>query len=513
MSSGKRGPLLFGPRDFDATRLDQAVICDLQDMFNSMPIIKVARKSFLSMVLSENFTFSIPALGLVSNKAMEKIIESYWMPWLRAVYDWTKLLGICPYYFRKRGEHNIPVVPDMDLGYVSVRVNETTRDIEYTWTWNYRSGGSSRSYASSLSEDKNILWIITEDRPTINGAIRSQLASLLPTYRSLLILRQAQNVAASQRARPLHMIEHKPNPRSGDESHLVRYAADFGAAAGIGMARREATRDQQIRQQTTQMLRQVHQQYQRNLAQASGTRGSVLWSSTPVEELDEMDAGMPNRVVVMREGFSYREGAKPELVTDYYKAEMQFNLLASASMDLALELLTPTGSARSQNIQGAERFENERIREQTSFFATVLKNAIVIAYRKQFSEAMGNYNSWRISQLHGVAANVAMLYPELDVVVDLSSSTVTSDDDLRSMRDDGLITQETMGKHMFKNKNMPVEQMVTLEWPDNVPRERIVKQLANNNGPSSAVKRKKPNGNKKKDKKRGKKGGDDDDDE
>ena len=44
------------------------------------------------------------------------------------------------------------------------------------------------------------------------------------------------------------------------------------------------------------------------------------------------------------------------------------------------------------------------------------------------------------------------------------------------MHGDGLITKETMGMHVFKNKNLPAEQMVTLTWPDKVPREMLVKQ-------------------------------------
>ncbi len=65
--------------------------------------------------------------------------------------------------------------------------------------------------------------------------------------------------------------------------------------------------------------------------------------------------------------------------------------------------------------------------------------------------------------------------PELDVVVDLSGSTVTNYDDLRAMLYDGLITQETFGTTVFKQRNMPMEQMVNLKMPDNVDERRLFK--------------------------------------
>ena len=99
--------------------IDQEAMSDVLHMYRNVPAIRVARDTFLSMVLCGPFTVSIPKLGLKSDTDMNRMIERYWMPWLRSAYDWMKMYGVCPYYFvRPKGQdlHQIPKVPDVELG-------------------------------------------------------------------------------------------------------------------------------------------------------------------------------------------------------------------------------------------------------------------------------------------------------------------------------------------------------------------------------------------------------------
>lgn len=454
---------MFGGARLEEAPLDEDTILDLLDMYRSSPVIKLARKSFLSMTLSEPFTFSIPAMGIVSNAEMAKIIEAYWMPWLRVVYDWCQLIGICPYYFEDKGDHRIPIVPDIELGYITCIVEEKTHKVRYEWSWDH---------GTAIEVQKDMLWIITENRPTKDGVIRSPLVSLLPNYRSLLKLQKSQDIVVTQCARPVHVIEFTPNARTANDDNLTHMVADYGKAAGIGKARKEQVNNAVLRAKTAELYRAMQETNKAN--SMNTTVSATMWTDTDARLMEEMDAGFTNRLIVMRPDMKYGAAEKPTLVQDYYKAESQFNVMAAAIMDFSLELLTPTGSARSQNVEGAERFENERIKEQTSFFEGVLRSALIIAYRDSFVAGMDQARTWRVEKLGGDPNEVAFLFPELDVVIDLSSSTVTGYQELKEMHMDGLITKETMGKHAFKNKNMPLEQMVTLDWPDKVPKELLV---------------------------------------
>lgn len=454
--AGKNGEV---PLDGDAVR-------DLFEMYRNVPVLVVARKAFLSKVLAEPFTFSIPKLGITSTPEVGKVINAFWMPWLRQCFDWIKIVGVVPYMFVSQGDHMIPFIPDISLGYISVYVTDTNPPrIRYKW-----------HYTNSTKvgdEEKNMLWIITEGAPDANGNLRSALASLLPNYRSLLKLRNAQDIASTQAARPVHVIESNPSLRTATDDGLARLTADFDKAAGIGQARRERMQQAQLRVKQSELYRNLRENEMANRQRS--TVQQTMWTDTPQDVLEEMDAGFSNRVVALGEHYKYTTAARPQLVADYNKAESQFNLMASAVMDFALELLTPTGSSRSQNIKGAEQYENERIREQSTFFESILQPAIVIAYRKEFQRVMDDARHWRISRLGGDPNNVSYLYPELDVVVDLSNTTVTGDEEMRSYWMDGIISKETYAKHVLRNKNVPLELMQLSMWPDQYPKELLVK--------------------------------------
>ena len=454
-----------GAGNVNESMLNIDTLRDLLDMFNSMPIFDVASRSFLSMVLGEAFTFSIPAIGLVSSPEINKIIQAHWMPWLRSVYYTCKLLGICPYYFEKTvdGLHQIPVVPDLDMGYITVTVTEKHK-IEYRFYWNH---------GIQPELEKNMLWIQTENRPTISGELRSPLVKLLPNYRSLRKLQRAQDIAATQAAKPVHVMEFVPTARMGTDDNLAHLQADFGGAAGITKARRDAMREHEIRVRTSNLYRSMREAQEQNLQQS--TTQQTLWTDAPQDLLEEMDAGFANRVVALREGYKYTQAAKPTLVADYYAAEKEFNVIAASLMDFALELLQATSSSRVQNVEGAARFENDRVKEQTAFFTNIIRSALVIAYRDQFVQVMEDARNWRITRLHGDPANVAYLFPELDVQVDMTTSSVASYDELRDMLYDGIMTQKDFASHAYRAKNLPIEQMVTRAWPDNVPKERLVR--------------------------------------
>lgn len=105
-SSFFRGP---NPRAGDdmETLLDRATVKDLLDIYNR-PAVRASRNALLSMVLPGPFYFSIPKLGVYNNEEMRQLINLYWMPWARALWDGLRLFGVCPYYFVKRGDHLIP---------------------------------------------------------------------------------------------------------------------------------------------------------------------------------------------------------------------------------------------------------------------------------------------------------------------------------------------------------------------------------------------------------------------
>lgn len=440
--------------------LDRAAVKDLLEIYNR-PAIRAARNALLSMVLPGPFYFSIPKLGVYNNEEMRQLIDLYWMPWARQLWDGCRLFGVCPYFFVKRGDHMIPQVPDFTLGTMAVLTNTKTREVSYKWYDTQQQDAA-----------KDIRWAVTEFAPTADGTIRSACACLLPDYRSLVKIRHAQDVVVTQRAHPPHIIEMVPDPKAGQDQDLMYMRADYGKAAGIGQQRLEEARQAETRQRTAALKQALRATQAANLQAATVQR--TVWTDTPEAVLDEMDAGFGNRVVVLKEHLRYKESTKPDLVADYEKAAKAFDALAAALMDSNVEFFTPSGGSNARAHQGQliTRFTNARIREQSQFLERHIHAAIIYAYRTQFRDVMEKAFTWRTRNKD--ADEVIMLYPELDVRIHMPSSSTVSYEELQAMRVDGLVTQETMTRYLAQDKNMPVEDFVTLKYPDNVPEEMLL---------------------------------------
>src|SRR6185437_15766052 len=147
--------------DVEETVIDMQALTDVVRMFYSMPALQIACDAFLSMCLCGPFTFSIPRMGLRNTPDMERIIERHWMTWQRAIFLWSKLVGLCPYYLERHGEHTVPVVPDMELGEISVLVNKQ-HHLEYRWRWTH---GVYAMAGPANEGERNMYWVITDYAP------------------------------------------------------------------------------------------------------------------------------------------------------------------------------------------------------------------------------------------------------------------------------------------------------------------------------------------------------------
>jgi hypothetical protein len=186
-----------------------------------------------------------------------------------------------------------------------------------------------------------------------------------------------------------------------------------------------------------------------------------------------MNAGFDNRVVVLRKDFAYREATRPDLVADYAKAMHDFDIMAAAVVDSNIEFFTPSGgvNARAHQGQMIDRFTHVRIREHTHWLERVTRVALVRAYYDQFRQTMDSARTYRLSRRRDRDEDIPILYPEFHVELKMPSTSVVGFQELEQMRLAGLITQETMARYQAQAKNMPMEDMVTLQWPDNMPRE------------------------------------------
>jgi hypothetical protein len=473
----------FGPARSNEVQLDPATMSDVIHMFRNVAVIKVARDAFLAMVLCGPFNFSIPRLHMVQTPDITMIIQRYWMPWLRNVYDWLRMFGICPYYFKRanrRSNHQIPIVPDIEKGYITVSVDDS-HDTKYRWYW---------SHGTTVKEDKRMLWVTRDDAPPITGEIISPLSSLLTRYRSLLVLQESQDDAATQAAHPPHLFEYHPPKSASGQDDLTHMTAQFGEkAAGVLRARKDQMKAREMQVRSKELFNQLQNTFMRNRrVDPAVERGRLLWTDTPEDVVKRHNPALYERGVALPADYKAATVTKPTLVADLGKAIASFNLEAAAAMNFPLEMIQPTGSARAQNIQGSIRFINEAIKEWLTFFTSVAHSALIVAYKDQFDRLFDDAHKTAINRQGGDPWDIAQMFPLLDVKVNMQCTPLMSYEDLSQLHMDGLMSKETKAKHAFHLYGLPMHEISISDWPDRVPRDMLVKPTtttANNNSDSS----------------------------
>jgi len=444
---------MFGlkPNQREEAPLDPDAVSDIFEMFHGTPAIKVARDAFLSMVICAPFTFEIKRMALRSNAAMTMVIERYWMPWQRALYDWTKMLGVCPYYIKMAGEHPVPVVPQWGAGRITVH-ETAAHEIQYRWYWNGKE-----------KHDTRMLWEPTDWAPTLGGCVISGVASLLSQYRTIRILQQSLESAATQNAHLTHVLEYHPSGATAANDNLTQLVAQFGErASGQSKARQEQAREHQIRMRTMELMKQTQASNSAN----PFSRKRFLMTEADGEAEDRADAGFANRVIPLRPDFRYVAPARASVVAELDRHRKEFDTMAAAVMDFALELIQPTGSSRTQNVKGSERFENERIKQALAFFTGATKRALIVAYHKQFDRAFKEATEWQIaSRRGGDPYAIVQMYPELDVEVFMSCTPIMKFDTLAQVYGHGLMGQQKFAEHAFHMFSLPLDDIELHEPP------------------------------------------------
>jgi hypothetical protein len=430
----------------DEVSLDRCVLADLFEIYNQTPAIKVAREAFLSMTICAPFTFSIARMALRSNNAMSLVIERHWMPWQRTVFDWVKMLGLCPYYIRRAGDHPVPVVPPWGSGRIAV-VFTKTREVQYRWYWEDKMTGPASTH------DSRMLWVTTDYAPTIEGCVVSPVGSLLSQYRTIRVLQNALESAATQNAHLTHVLEYHPSAATATNDNLTQLMANFGErATGQSRARQEQAREQQIRTRTAEALRQARASNNAN----PFSQRRFLMTEGGDDARERADTGFADRVVPLRPDFRYVAPARASVVTELERHRKEFDSMAAAVMDFALEMIQPTGSSRTQNIKGSERFENERIKQALAFFTSHTKAALIAAYHTQFDQAFDEATKWQLNRRGGDPYNIVQMYPELDVEVHMSCTPIMKLDTLTQLYANGLMNKQTYAEHAFHMFSLPL---------------------------------------------------------
>ena len=470
----------FGPTESGENQLDESTVSDIFRIYHSTTSIKNSRNAFLSMVLRNPFEVQIPTLDLKNDREMEILIETYWMPWLKDVYDWVKMFGVAPYRFLRvrQTDHYYPQCPPFGTGYITTFVNRK-HEQKFKWYW---------SHTENHEEEKTMHWVFGHDKPTINGNLRSDMNTLLKEFRTEAVLRESLEVGATQAARPVFLFEHHP-PKNDSGNDGLTTLENFGErVAGIMQQKKEAMFTQKMRIRTDDLISGLVTSAMANerTRVSHGTGGRKFFSESESDAWERNNMGIMDRAIPLRTDYVYKQTSKPSVLAELEKYSSRLDDLASAAMDFPAELMNPKTGSRASNVQGPLRVVNERIKDFLVFFRTIVKHAFLVSYGSVLQNALDSVvKNARISSRNSSkmdAKNIVDLYVATEIHIEMSVTPLTSYDDLKKMWMDSLIKKDTFAKHASAAQSVPIEDIDIGLWPDKFPKELLVKTTQSKGG-------------------------------
>ena len=294
------------------------------------PSLKVARDAFTNMVFSTPFRVVCEELGLVSSSEMELIIETYWLPWQKNVYDWLKMFGVCPYMVRKLPgtKHRIPAVPPLGTGYISTGMDESR---EQFFEWRYyptNELGMAQNPAAvarmgTNEPEPNVHWVISDHPPLCNGAYTSLVSTLLQDYQTCKQLRDSMELASYQGTHMPYIFEHHPPKSTAIDDNIIALDNYGERAAGAMMSQVEGLNARKARMKASEFLAAIQMAHAQNSRRSDSEYASssdiyALNSNADRQSMNRNSAGIIEKSWPLRPDFHYVQPAKPVLFGKYF---------------------------------------------------------------------------------------------------------------------------------------------------------------------------------------------------
>lgn len=455
------------------TQLDPAATMDIYNLYNmNLPLLRTSRNVFTSMIFCKPFTVKMKKLGIMANKEVEKLIELYHMPFNKDVYDWEKMYGIIPVYFKrlrdtttgsKVGIHRIPCVPKFGSGIITTFVNKK-HDQEFKWYWTHDIQGG-------YKEEKSMHWIIGENPPNIYGKYTSNISTLLDDYKTLKIIRQATEITAFQSSRPPLLLEYHPPKNQTAEESLTTLQAFGPKIAGDVVEQEENLKSKRFTVRTNELVTQMYSAHLHNRGmQLKNDYNPFLYTDNASEQANRSDYGLSDRVIPLRPDFKYVKVATPTVAQNLEIYIKNLDVKAAALMDFPVEMIQGTNTTRATNIQGNLRFINERIKYMQRFFEQVNKYNILKIYGNDIQSKLDHITG-HFRKYSDEPHKILKMYVSAEVEVELACNPIISEQQIEALWQNGMVSKKYAAEKIFDLYGLPENEIKLFQTPDGMPVE------------------------------------------
>lgn len=440
--------------DNDERRLDQKEVDDCIEIYNKLPYIQIARNYFISMILRCPPEVKFKTLKQENPKELELILEIKYLPWLIAMYNWLKVLGVFPWYFESLGDsiHKYPVVPAMDSGYITTYIDKKHRQ-QFKWYWN-----------TEPESEKKMFFVYDEGHlPSPTGKLRSSIASLIHEYRSAKIAREMSEMSWYQQAHPQHIFEFHPPRNVPADDNLMNLESFGEKIAGTVMSQQEGMKNRKFTIQRDYLEESLSRSYYKNKGMKK-RYGPFMKSDTEKQQWELENASIVEKGIPLNADFTYKHVPAPNVTANFVQIMNRLDMLSSSVMDIPLNNIESGGSKTIISVESSLRFVNERIKGWISTFIRATKKAILLAYGDQILEEFGN--RYRKSYTgHNMLDKKAMeIYTDEEVEVLMPCSPIANKQDYYMLWQNGMMSQETTAHYLFNDIGIPPED-ITISKP------------------------------------------------
>lgn len=431
--------------------LDAREQADIWDMFHESPALTVGIEAFFGLAFCNPPQIKMPNLRLKQNDDLEVLAKTVLETWRRDVYKRIRAFGVVPYLLKAVNDDFVPIVPPVESGHIETFYDYKNHEQVFLWFWKNQ---------TSVEPAKGIEWIV-ESPPTLDGKFTSAGKSLLMLWKDIkLSTTNAQRIDHITCHAPIFMEHNPPKNKPGDDV-LTGMAFGDVEEGFVDQELHARELNHQIMERGALNRALLHAYAKNRGSDAIGSSKPELWSEDDVDRYKREGNLWYERAVPLPDYWKISQPTPPKMARDPIVLRQEFNQLASAAVNFPIEMLFSQHANKTGNAELLLRAANERIKNVLTRFEEYYRTMIIQTYGRRF-KAQKEYLKARV---HFMRKKPMTLKENLElsqlfkVEVKMICTSLTTQEQLEGLWRNGVINQETYGRHSSALIGLPETDM------------------------------------------------------
>ena len=401
-----------------------AKIVALRSVYFNNPFVFICRNLIHSKIFENGLCLNNNK-DCKNNPLTQQIMDSYWVPFAKDIIDSVMCIGLVPFRYRKVNTEYIPYIPTAGTYEIHVVTNETG-----TTKFQFFSNDKPIDI-NKPTPDAFVLSGFGYD-PEKNAQIRSTVSCLYPVIRFTSDLHDYAIMAEKLRSNPPIIMQKKNDTNSSEEEGLHFDAFIDSDAVKVNL----------------------HNQYQRDKGDIARLREQQRLFLSAIEGRDPMktnnqETAMKNMVPLPTQ-YSVGTTLEPNSRTDFVSIQRLNQESICALIGVPRSMIINDSVTRA-DIQGSHDVFRQTLIYWKKNIANVLTNVYHIIY-EEYERNRLTAQSKKRKRLQLDNFMIKSL-----TRIEIPTVPYVSNDELRSLYLQGVISWKHYGEYMLRNASLPID--------------------------------------------------------